>query len=65
MAHDGVAKEGWALPGFSRKWHYFRKDGPSLCGKVGFYFGAREQGNDDSKDNCAECRKRKAKEATP
>ena len=32
----------------------------SICGKIGFY-GAKElleQGNDDSKDNCAECKKK-------
>ena len=50
---------GWGLPQCSRKWHYFTSDGLSLCCKVGFYRGPREQGNDDSPDNCAECRKRK------
>ena len=55
--------EGWGAPFCSRKWHYFTKDGLSLCGKVGFYFGPLEQHNDNSRENCAECRKRKAKES--
>jgi hypothetical protein len=51
---------GWGKPHdtVSRKWHWFAIDGRSLCGKVGFYRGATELGNDDSSDNCAECRKR-------
>ena len=61
-----IVKEGWG-PTNGRKWHYFQfREGQgmtdSICGKIGFY-GAKElleQGNDDSKDNCAEC-KRKVK----
>jgi hypothetical protein len=52
-------KRGWGKPVVSRKWHYFADgDGMSLCRKIGFYFGVLEEGNDASRDNCAECRKR-------
>lgn len=52
--------EGWS-PTNGPKWHYFAPDGRSLCGKWGFNQMAREQGGDDSPDNCAECRKRLVK----
>ena len=50
-------KEGWTWLFNARKWHYFR-DGQSLCKKWGL-LGSRdlEQGNDNSPDNCATCRK--------
>ena len=56
--------EGWGwliLAGSwsgTKKWHYF-VDGKSLCGKY-MTLGQieLEQGNDDSPDNCAECRRR-------
>jgi len=52
-------KAGWGKSPVSRKWHYFPKDdGTSLCHKIGFYFGPREEGNNTSPDNCAECRKK-------
>jgi len=51
--------EGWGFPR-SRKAHYF-VDGMSLCNKYGFYRGSLEQGNDDSPDNCAACRRKLAK----
>jgi len=59
-------QEGWGYaPHISRKWHYF-VNGMSLCGKIGFYRGRLEQGNDDSNDNCTACKKalqrRKAKQ---
>lgn len=54
--------EGWGKSPVSRKWHFFAADGRSLCGKIGFYFGPKEPGQDDSPDNCAECRKRLKKE---
>jgi hypothetical protein len=50
-------EEGWGAPACSRKWHYFRADGMSLCRKIGFYMGPREQGKDDHPDNCAACKK--------
>ncbi len=51
--------EGWGfLPGLSRKWHYFTKDGRSLCGGFGNLRAALEVGNDDSSDNCATCKRK-------
>jgi hypothetical protein len=51
--------EGWSrTPG---KWHYFTADGISLCRKWHHFIAPREAGNDDSPDNCAECRRRLAK----
>jgi hypothetical protein len=50
--------EGWGYsPNISKKWHYF-VDGTSLCHKIGFYHSELEQGNDNSVDNCAECKRR-------
>lgn len=46
-------REGWALPAFSRKWHYF-VDSFSMC-REWLFSGPVEQGNDDSPDNCAVC----------
>lgn len=54
-------KEGWAFPGKSRKAHFFTNDGRSLCLGWGFYAGPLEQGNDDSSDNCAKCKREKQK----
>lgn len=54
---------GWGLPGASKKWHYFHA-GRSLCLRW-MYFGDTQPGNDGSPDNCAECRKRKAKHEAP
>ncbi len=57
-------KEGWGpvvnaatmMP--SKKWHYF-KDHRALCGRyMRFSDSDLEQGNDNSPDNCAECRRR-------
>ena len=62
-AHDGG--EGWGSPPWARSWHYITSDGRSLCGKIGFAFTLPlEQGNDDSTQNCAVCRKRLAKRKT-
>jgi len=59
-----IIKEGWG-PTRGRKWHYFQfREGygmtDSICGKIGFYGAIEllEQGNDDSEDNCAECKRR-------
>ncbi len=54
-------KEGWGFPTGSRKAHYFGEDSFALCRKYGFYFGEKEQGNDDSSDNCTACMKKLAK----
>lgn len=65
---ERVSTGGWGLPRGSRKWHYFKEDGMSLCNKFGFYRGDKKQGNDESNDNCTACKKAlrriKAKEAT-
>lgn len=53
-------EEGWGFPRQSKKAHYFY-DLTALCGKWGFYRGPLEKGNDDSSDNCSECKRRKAK----
>ena len=47
---------GWSrTPG--RKWCYFTpgSNGRSLCGRWGFNTMPRQQGNDDSADNCKAC----------
>lgn len=53
-----VEKEGWVYIDGARKWQYVGLDGRSLCRRW-MYLGRiePEQGNDDSKDNCAACRK--------
>jgi hypothetical protein len=40
------------------KWHYIGEDGRSLCGKWLHLIGPLEHGNDNSADNCAECKRR-------
>ena len=52
--------EGWTWLTNSSKWHYFRGERRSLCGKF-LHMGSMnglEQGNDDSPDNCAACRRK-------
>jgi len=51
--------EGWGWLHNSRKWHYFVGK-TSLCGKwwAPWIGDDLEQGNDDSSDNCAECKRR-------
>lgn len=50
---------GWGWPANSKKAHFFINS-RSLCCKW-LYSGHLEHGNDDSSDNCAECKRRKAK----
>jgi hypothetical protein len=55
--------EGWGAVANGTKWHYFRES-RSLCGGA-LYLGRDEfleQGNDGSPDNCAQCKKRLARE---
>jgi hypothetical protein len=53
-------EEGWGLPGNATKAHYFlRGDARSLCMKW-MYTWPREKGNDGSRDNCADCKRRLA-----
>ena len=50
-------KEGWTWLSNATKWHYFR-NGQSLCKKYGIFGpGDLELGNNDSPDNCVQCRK--------
>lgn len=51
-------KEGWTFVIGSPKWHYI-KDHRSICGRWLMPGNPTlEQGNDDSPDNCASCRKK-------
>lgn len=56
---ENKPKEGWAGVEGGRKWHYF-VDGRSLCRKYGFFGNQSnlEQGNDNSPDNCTECKRK-------
>lgn len=57
-------QEGWGFPGNSNKAHFFLRGDPrSICMKW-MYTGTRENDNHDSRDNCAECKKRRAKTFT-
>ena len=54
---------GWGPVVGGRKWHWYQDDGRALCGSA-FFMGRQanlETGNDNSPDNCAECRHRKSK----
>lgn len=52
-------KEGWGQCHNTPKWHYFDKEGRSLCKRfMLFGKGHLEQGNDDSPDNCAACQRK-------
>ena len=56
-------QEGWTWLTNSRKWHYFKGSRRSLCGRF-LLMGKMddlEEGNDDSPDNCAACRRKLAK----
>ena len=56
-----AAIDGWAAVfNVSRKWHYFKDDRRSLCGKFLSLGSSFEKGNEGSRDNCAECRRRLA-----
>ena len=55
---DKEIKKGWGLPSQSRKWHYFM-NGRSLCRKFGWFDrDPLEEGNDNSLDNCKDCKRR-------
>jgi len=61
-----MSETGWwnPRPFDSRsKFHYVGKDGTSLCGRWARFSGSGtvDEGMDDHKDNCAACRKKKAK----
>ena len=64
----GTFIPGWGKSPVSRKWHWFDETHTSLCGKIGFYFGPTSQvetSGADVSDDCAECRRRKAKLPAP
>lgn len=57
-------KKGWGNLFNSRKWHYFI-EGKSLCGKwMLMGNGNLVDGQNDSPDNCAACRKKLAARST-
>ena len=56
---DDAPGEGWAYLLNARKWHYFKADGRSVCGKwMRLGISGAEQGNNDSADNCVACRRK-------
>jgi len=56
-----MEKAGWAYPYGSRKAHYFPAgSSESLCRRYSFGFDIlRDEGNDESPDNCAKCKRLK------
>ena len=59
MSDIPCSDSGWTWLHNSRKWHYFHYDRTSLCGKFMLLGKTRlEQGNDDSPDNCAVCKRK-------
>lgn len=60
LRDESDGPQGWGYISNSRKWHYY-VNGRSLCRKFMKLSSADlEQGNDDSSDNCAECRRLRA-----
>ena len=59
---SGEQNGGWKKLWNAAKWHYFNGEGGSLCGRWMTFGREFEQGNNDSPDNCALCRKRLAKD---
>lgn len=56
-----VLERGWGWPAKSKKAHFFlANDQKSLCGKW-LYWGPREDTTHESPDNCAGCKKSRAK----
>lgn len=56
--------QGWGFPMNSRKAHFFQKGSlKSMCMKW-LYAGPREDHSHESPDNCADCKKRRAKHFT-
>lgn len=54
-----MRKTGWGLIQGAKKYHYFDTEGRSLCGRVlKFTDAGLEDSNDESPDNCAECKRR-------
>lgn len=65
MTTGTTNEAGWVLCGdpLRGKYHWFNEgEARSLCLRwAAFDFQPREQGKDDSPDNCAECKRRLAK----
>lgn len=57
-----MSAEGWCWPGLSRRSHYFRR-GRSLCGRYEQEAGAALV--PEANAHCAECSRRKRREAAP
>ena len=59
MSMEEKLKEGWTYLYNSKKWHYFTSErNTSLCNKFMLLaLPELEQGNDESLDNCASCKK--------
>jgi hypothetical protein len=55
---------GWGIPANARKWHFFETDGMSLCRQWGFYRGSVYNTRHESEQNCAECKRLRAKRFT-
>lgn len=56
--------EGWTWTQGGRKWHYYR-NGRAICGGMMLFAHpgeGYELGNNDSKDNCAACKRKKLAE---
>lgn len=57
MQNENSTIEGWVGLLNTKKWHYFI-NGRSLCRKWMYLGTLYEQGNDNSPDNCAACKKK-------
>ena len=68
MSDEAKRDQGWALPSSSRKFHYFRGDGRSVCGKWwAIWMGPHEfepETEKRSPDECAGCRRKLDKQGT-
>ncbi len=53
--------EGWNYLINSPKWHFFKADGRSLCGRWLTFARDHHASGDDSPDNCAACKKKVVK----
>lgn len=57
-------RQGWGFPPNSRKAHYFVLGSTlSICGRW-WFLGRREDNNHGSPDNCAACKRKRAREVT-
>lgn len=50
-------KEGWAMPGNARKYHYF-VDKKSLCDRYTFFGILQADDGEESPEDCKTCRKK-------